>query len=205
MGVSYTDQAIAQIFAKHGEIVKLTAPSSEQIANKGFYDFSEAFTAIPTVNIEKIDSLINSILNPEQLKELKELRKQCFKYDTPHSGIDTETVTRKTFAEQDVETFSGFHAYHGLVGLVEEVKELHEAVVKQDKINILEESGDILWFLGQVLRAEGLTILQALEANTKKLTKRYETIHGVGFSENSFDNRNIAQEMAAVESVAQSK
>lgn len=193
--ITTTFEECYETVMKHNAILKRTAPSAAQIPYKGFYEYTPNRQSIAAE--ARIDEKLMEILQSDQIAELKKLRKFCFVHD---NGDDVETLNlRSEDTLSNIEDFSSFHAYHGLIGLPEEVKELHDAVMNNDPINILEESGDILWFLGQVLRSKGYTILDAMAANTAKLTKRYLE-KAEGFTEKAFDNRNVAQEMQAVES-----
>ncbi len=69
---------------------------------------------------------------------------------------------------------------HGVLTAVTESGELADQVKKHlyygkplDKVNILEEAGDILWGGALVLEAAGLTLEEAMERNVAKLKTRY--------------------------------
>ncbi len=70
---------------------------------------------------------------------------------------------------------------HAVIGMSGEVGELTDAVKKYafynkkdlDFGNVLEECGDILWYMHLALKQCGLTFKMAMEHNIAKLTKRY--------------------------------
>ena len=72
------------------------------------------------------------------------------------------------------------HLQHALMGLISEVGEIGTTIKKTciynaplDKENILEEAGDLLFYLNQLLMECGFTIPAALRHNLRKLNKRY--------------------------------
>lgn len=78
------------------------------------------------------------------------------------------------------------HIEHAAMGLASEAGEILDNVKAHifygkplDVINLVEEAGDILWFLSLLLQQEGLTIEDAVKGNRAKLNARY----GEGFSE----------------------
>lgn len=69
---------------------------------------------------------------------------------------------------------------HGLFGSCTEVGESHDMVKKSimygkpfDKVNVLEEAGDTLWYLAVALDACGFTMEEAMERNIAKLRHRF--------------------------------
>ncbi len=60
-----------------------------------------------------------------------------------------------------------------------------------DQVNIVEESGDLLWFVEMTLQAFGLTIEDAKRGNAAKLNARYSD----GFSAAKALGRNKQFEM----------
>ena len=57
----------------------------------------------------------------------------------------------KTESTKDSNTFERLD--HGIVGLMSEIFELNHAIVKEDKVNILEELGDMLWYTALMVNA----------------------------------------------------
>ena len=91
---------------------------------------------------------------------------------------------------------------HGVIGLVGEVGELAAAVERWvyygselDRVNIKEEVGDCLWYLALICNAVGLDMESCLEANLKKLARRYS--QGCYNQEEAL-NRDLKKERGAV-------
>lgn len=75
---------------------------------------------------------------------------------------------------------------HGIIGLVTEIGEIADTYKKHvfydqplDKENIIEEIGDVLWYLALVARAINSNLDDIAESNVLKLKKRYPN----GFTE----------------------
>lgn len=73
------------------------------------------------------------------------------------------------------------HQVHMVLGISGEAGELLDAIKKNaiyqkplDYENVLEEIGDIMFYLEGLMQSLGITRDQAIEANIKKLGKRYE-------------------------------
>ncbi len=71
-------------------------------------------------------------------------------------------------------------ALHGALGIVTEAGELADAFKKNlfygkplDYVNLMEELGDIMFYVGVVCSATGLSMGKILEANKRKLLIRY--------------------------------
>lgn len=89
---------------------------------------------------------------------------------------------------------SDCHNLHMLLGLCGEVGELTDAVKKSiiygkqlDRNNVVEEIGDIFFYLEGLMQSLGITGEECLAANMEKLSVRY--------SEGSYSNKQ-AQERA---------
>ena len=103
----------------------------------------------------------------------------------------------------------GFHkelvetnVIHGAIGMATEAGELLDAVKKAlfynkplDKTNLIEECGDILWYMAAVLKECGVTVDDCMERNIAKLEKRFPE----KFTEDKAENRDLAAERAALE------
>jgi NTP pyrophosphatase (non-canonical NTP hydrolase) len=81
-------------------------------------------------------------------------------------------------------TPEGANLLHMAVGVSGEAGEMLDAVKKHtiygkplDTANVLEEAGDILFYLQGILTATGYTLDDAVQHNTEKLTKRYKTAY----------------------------
>jgi NTP pyrophosphatase (non-canonical NTP hydrolase) len=90
---------------------------------------------------------------------------------------------------------------HGAIGMATEVGELQDAVKRAlfygrelDTANVLEECGDVLWYLAVALDAVGYTLGEAMGANLRKLRARYPE----RFTEERATVRDLDAERAAV-------
>lgn len=93
---------------------------------------------------------------------------------------------------------------HGLIGLQTETGEFADRFKRSifygkmpDNVNFAEEVGDILWYLGIILNALGLTFEQCMEANIAKLAERYKKAGK--FSEMEALTRNLDSERQVLE------
>lgn len=91
---------------------------------------------------------------------------------------------------------------HYALGITGEAGELADAVKKCirdgqdiDRVNMIEEIGDCLWYLGNMLNALGSTFEDAMEKNIAKLSVRYPD----GFTESGSSNRAIEKERKVLE------
>lgn len=91
---------------------------------------------------------------------------------------------------------------HGAMGLCTETGELQDALKRWifygkdvDRVNIVEECGDLLWYIAEVLNALGLSMENVMQRNIGKLSARYPD----KFSELSAIQRDIDAEMAELQ------
>ena len=91
---------------------------------------------------------------------------------------------------------------HGALGVGTEAGELQDAVKRHlfygtdiDRTHIIEECGDVLWYVAETLSAVGATMSEAMVANVAKLRARYPE----GFSEERATGRDLGAERDAVE------
>jgi NTP pyrophosphatase (non-canonical NTP hydrolase) len=66
-------------------------------------------------------------------------------------------------------------------GMADDVGEVNGCIKKYieygqplDEVNLLEELGDVLWRIGQAAAAIGKTLQDVIDANVRKLNKRYK-------------------------------
>lgn len=92
---------------------------------------------------------------------------------------------------------------HGIIGAFGEAGEmlehLHEVLSDEaelDKVNLLEELGDIEWYLARIHDFINSTPSQAWQTNIAKLDKRYP---GRVFTRDSAENRDLEGERAVLE------
>lgn len=91
---------------------------------------------------------------------------------------------------------------HGAMGVVTEAGELMDALKKQifygaepDKVNLKEEIGDLLFYVGVLCDTLGVTFEEIFETNIAKLKARY----GDKFGETQALNRNLEKERKILE------
>jgi NTP pyrophosphatase (non-canonical NTP hydrolase) len=93
---------------------------------------------------------------------------------------------------------------HGGIGISTESGEILDALKKHiyygkplDKVNIMEECGDVLWYVALILREVGYSFEEVAEINIKKLRARY----GDKFSEYDAQNRDLKKERDILEGI----
>lgn len=91
---------------------------------------------------------------------------------------------------------------HGMVGIVTEAGELQDMVRKHvidgavfDRTNLLEELGDVMWYVALAADAYGLQLEDVMTRNIEKLKARY----GDKFTQAAALNRDIATEKSILE------
>lgn len=92
---------------------------------------------------------------------------------------------------------------HASVGLSTEANELMDAIIKKhlfygkplDKVNLIEESGDLFWYLAILHDIFGKAFEYTMDLNIKKLRSRY----GDKFSSNDALNRDLDKEREILE------
>jgi NTP pyrophosphatase (non-canonical NTP hydrolase) len=111
-------------------------------------------------------------------------------------------------AQFDAAAFSGrVHGSHDLVhaamGISGEAGELVDAVKKHvaygqelDTVNVIEELGDLMWYITLAADAVGSSLRNVMLRNVSKLNKRYRS---GAFSETEASTRDFDAERAALE------
>lgn len=91
---------------------------------------------------------------------------------------------------------------HGSFGIGSESGEVLDAIKRfvfygkpVDRINLIEEAGDLLWYINLILDAVGSDLNEAKERNIAKLKARY----GDKFTEAQALNRDLTKERAVLE------
>ena len=91
---------------------------------------------------------------------------------------------------------------HGMIGMCTETGELQDMVKKHliygnpfDATNVLEECGDVLWYIALALKACGFSMEQCMARNIAKLHARFPD----KFTEELANTRDLAAERAALE------
>lgn len=91
---------------------------------------------------------------------------------------------------------------HAALGACTEVGELQDAIKKNliygkpfDGVNVMEECGDVLWYLALALDAAGFTLEYCMQRNIDKLRKRFPD----KFTQDRALTRDLDAERAALE------
>lgn len=94
------------------------------------------------------------------------------------------------------------HLNHAMLGMTSELGELADALKKYlhygrdfDRVNALEELGDIAWYLALAVDCLGGDLENVLEANIAKLKKRFPE----KFGDNGAEHRDVQQERMVLE------
>ena len=114
----------------------------------------------------------------------------------------TESKDFVAIAER-IGTVENIRLLHALLGLSSEVGEFADALKKHifygkplDKINLSEESGDLMWYLALAANVPGMLSLdESMHRNIAKLKARY----GDKFSEYAASNRDLESERKILE------
>lgn len=136
-------------------------------------------------------------MSSEQLDRIKKalFYGKHLPYRTSVSGEQPETVDVLEMPH---------NLLHGLIGIMTESGELADAILaaydtgetKLDRINVIEEIGDVLWYCAIALEAVGSNITEAKQANIAKLAKRFPD----RFTADAAIVRNLQAERATLES-----
>jgi len=123
--------------------------------------------------------------------------------DTP----DYISFVVKTESRETAEIYNRFSAsklriLHATMGVATEAGELLDAVKKHyfygkplDEVNLIEEMGDIFWYLGVLADVLGTTFEEVQRLNILKLQKRY----GDKFNKNGALHRDLDAERKVLE------
>lgn len=117
-------------------------------------------------------------------------------FDKPSVADIIEGLTAEgKWSPADIDTL------HGAVGVITEAGEVAEYLLKFlegkpfDKVNVMEEAGDLNWYVVRSLRGIGVTREHCDQANINKLHGR----HGDAFDVFRDANRNLSAEHAKLE------
>lgn len=139
--------------------------------------------------------------NIETSQMLDKIKRALFYGDASPRGLN-ETGNFDLPAQSDCDLV------HGIIGMITESGELGEAlleallkhirgdgaVLEIDRVNMVEEIGDQLWYIALALRALGSSFEDAMTRNLAKLSKRFPD----NFKADSALNRNLAAEREAL-------
>lgn len=121
--------------------------------------------------------------------------------DTEELQFARNVATVRTNEYQHVDTAT----LHAILGIISEANELGEILlehlqnhksIEELKAKLIDESGDVLWYLAKLFRRLGTTFEEVGEANTQKLLVRYPERQG--FTEDLANHRDEAKESAPV-------
>lgn len=122
--------------------------------------------------------------------DLKTFEKQCEKTDLPQ------------YDKLQSRAFDCASQLHYALGLCTEAAELADAFKKHiaygkpvDRTNVVEECGDLLYYVARLLASVDSSIAEAMELNMAKLAARYPS----GFTTENALNRNLALEREKLE------
>jgi NTP pyrophosphatase (non-canonical NTP hydrolase) len=99
--------------------------------------------------------------------------------------LDEPPVTQQTYMEEVLRTYAGQDTWKdkltlGALGLAGESGEVIDAIKKWlfaghdlDALHLLEEVGDVLWYMALICSVFGWTFDDAIKMNIEKLRKRY--------------------------------
>jgi len=108
-----------------------------------------------------------------------------------------ETISKRL---QDPETVRLFHSFIGLTTEVGELQDLFKKKVlygkEIEKDKIVDELGDVMWYLGVACNALGVSLEEVMEKNWKKLSTRYGD--KLQFTEQAALNKNKEAEWKAM-------
>ena len=97
-------------------------------------------------------------------------------------------------AIKDRITDENIRLLHAGIGLATEAGEFLDALKKHifygkemDKVNLMEECGDLMWYMSVALDALGYDYEKVMARNIEKLSARYKG----GFSKEAASNRNL--------------
>jgi NTP pyrophosphatase (non-canonical NTP hydrolase) len=97
---------------------------------------------------------------------------------------------------------------HSVIGMSGEVGELAGTIEKciyygqsLDKVNLLEELGDLMWYIAEMCNATGFSLEQVMKANIAKLKKRYPIVYNEDLAKE--ENRDRVAEQEVMEQTGQ--
>lgn len=100
-----------------------------------------------------------------------------------------------------ITTGSSGQLLHGAIGIAGEAGELLDAVKKHilygkelDKANILEEIGDLAWYMAIALESVGSSFEEVMQLNHDKLEKRYPGGFTEALAQLRLDKKDVSDE-----------
>lgn len=131
-------------------------------------------------------------------------KKLLFRGKTPEElGLPKPLLHASLAVEFDPNNSSEttINVVHGAIGVMTEAGEVAELILnaienaERDDVNVLEECGDIMWYLARMLRGVGSNFDHCGRTNINKLRGR----HGATFNVERDHNRNLEDERMQLE------
>ena len=123
----------------------------------------------------------------------------------PKDFIKASLVTEArdmTPVQERLQDLGTIRLLHAMIGLCTESGEFQDMMKKHifygkeiDKVNLVEELGDIMWYMAVACDELGVSLEEVMEKNAAKLAARYKG----GFSEKKANNRNLKTERKILE------
>lgn len=151
-------------------------------------------TKVPQTYLMQI--IRNCILETGRLDDIK--KAVFYGRDLPQHTLDLFSVETKIDQMFEPESKAmTVPLVHAIIGIATEAGELLECFDKDvfDRVNFIEEVGDVLWYLAIGLNAVGSTFEEAQRTNIAKLRKRYPE----KFTEYDANNRDLNAERDVLE------
>ena len=180
-----------------------------QIANeKKLFCFDDVVNGIKEKLIRRHPHIFEENINLKTAKEVKEQwdniklnEKKKEKLDTYNSVFERITKTLpsiiKTQKIQDEVSKEGFdfnNVQDCITKLYEEIDEYKEAISFDDEHKLIDEGGDLLFSVINILRKSGINSEEALNYANKKFMKRYLKAEKIASNEGlKFNNLNLKQ------------
>lgn len=164
----------------HNYIELATRTVSDQFHGKDIAKFEEATFAGETVNnlFTEVIAVSNAV---DVLKKFLYYGKLVEDLPTAPFELDLQAV------DPDI--------LHAVLGVISESGELLQALGNNDKLNMVEEGGDFLWYLALLFKKLETTFPKVMAKNIAKLEARYPTDK---FSQQDAVNRDLEKETTAL-------
>ena len=123
-------------------------------------------------------------------------------------GTDLKTREYNSLVKERISHKTTARLIHASLGMTTESAEIADALKKHlmygkplDQTNLIEEVGDVLWYAAVLLDELGVSFEDAMEANIRKLKRRYPE----GFTADRALNRDLKSEREALEKTNETK
>lgn len=131
-------------------------------------------------DIEEVGNTLEMIVDIGKIISMKKAELFYGKKNEIESFFDHIMHTGSDKIDTKKITSSNIRILHACLGLVSEGAEMTECLKKSlvtgsplDEINIVEEAGDILWYLAIIANVFGISFKEMMDKNIRKLAKRY--------------------------------